>query len=237
MTRLFRGEIIKAATTRTAYAYMAVGVVLAIVNVVIVTQFSVLDKVADKREALAGLPILLLLFGLVGAAGEYRHRTAAAAALAARSRSRILIARAGSYAAAGTAIAAVMVALTLAVGLPLLGGEPGPDLGTEDVAAVAAGSLLAAALSAVIGVAVGSLIRNQVAGVVGALILAFLGMEMLAAVREDAVGFTPYGSAAILAGDPGGGTLSSGAAVVVLAGWTLPLLFAAVVAERRRDLA
>jgi hypothetical protein len=33
MTRLFRGEIIKAATTRTAYAYMAVGVVLAIATV------------------------------------------------------------------------------------------------------------------------------------------------------------------------------------------------------------
>jgi ABC-2 type transport system permease protein len=237
MTRLFRGEMIKAATTRTVLAYTAVGVGLAILNVVIVTQFSVLDKVADKKEALAGLPILLLLFGLVGAAGEYRHGTAAGAALAARSRSRILIARAGSYAAAGVAIAAVMVALSLAVGLPLLGREPGPELGAGDVAAVAGGSLLAAALSAVVGVAVGSLVRNQVAAVVGALILAFLGMELLAAVNEDAVGLTPFGAAAALAGDPGGGTHSSGAAAAVLAAWALPLLAAAVVAEGRRDLA
>ena len=238
MTALLRGELIKTVTTRTALAYLATGVALAIVNVLIVTQFSVLDKEADKREALAGLPILLLLFGLVGAAGEYRHRTAAAAALVARrGRGRLLLARAGAYAVTGLAIAAAMAAVALAVGLPLLAGEPGPQLGSGDIARVAVGSLVAAASSAIVGVAVGALVRSQVAGVVGVLILAFLGMELLAAVDEDAVGYTPFGAAALLAGDPGGGTLSWGAAALVMAVWTLPLLVAAIVTERCRDLA
>jgi hypothetical protein len=238
MTALIRGELIKTVSTRTALGYLAIGAALAIVNVVIVSQFSVLDTVSDKRDALAGLPILLLLFGLVGAAGEYRHGTAVPAALVARhGRGWLLVARAGAYAATGLAIAAVMVAVSLAVGLPLVANEPGPRLPVGDIALVAGGSLLAAALSATIGVAVGALVRNQVAGVVGALILAFLGMELLAAVNEDAVGFTPFGAAAILAGDPGGGTLSWGAAALVMAIWMTPLLIAAIAAERRRDLA
>ncbi|MGH3006096.1 MAG: ABC transporter permease [Gaiellaceae bacterium] len=238
MTALIRGELIKTVSTRTALGYLAIGAALAIVNVVIVSQFSVLDTVSDKRDALAGLPILLLLFGLVGAAGEYRHGTAAPAALMARrGRGWLLVARAGAYAATGLAIAAVMVAVSLAVGLPLVANEPGPKLPVSDIALVAGGSLVAAALSATVGVAVGALVRNQVASVVGALILAFLGMELLAAVNEDAVGFTPFGAAAILAGDPGGGTFSLGAAALVMAIWTTPLLIAAIAAERRRDLA
>ena len=238
MTALIRGELIKTVSTRTALGYLAIGAALAVVNVVIVSQFSVLDTVSDKRDALAGLPILLLLFGLVGAAGEYRHGTAAPAALVARrGRGWLLVARAGAYAATGLAIAAVMVAVSLAVGLPLVANEPGPKLPVGDIALVAGGSLVAATLSATVGVAVGALVRNQVASVVGALILAFLGMELLAAVNEDAVGFTPFGAAAILAGDPGGGTLSWGAAALVMAIWMTPLLIAAIAAERRRDLA
>src|ERR687891_561866 len=180
MTALIRGGVIKTVSTRTALGYLAIGTALAVVNVLIVSQFSVLDTVSDKRDALAGLPILLLLFGLVGAAGEYRHGTAAPAALVARrGRGWLLVTRAGAYPATGPAIAAGMVAVSLA----------------------------------------------------------FLGMELLAAVNEDAVGFTPFGAAAILAGDPGGGTLSWGAAALVMAIWMTPLLIAAIAAERRRDLA
>lgn len=233
-----RGELIKAVTTRTALGYLVIGAALAVLNVVIVSQFSVLDTASDKRDALAGLPILLLLFGVVGAAGEYHHGTAASAALVAQvGRGRLLLARAGAYAATALGIAAVMVAVSMSLGLPLLTREPGPQLDVGDLALLAVGTLVAAGLSAVAGVGIGALVRNQVAGVVGVLISAFLGMELLAAVNEDAVGFTPFGAAAVLAGDPGGGTLSWGAAAIVMAAWSASLLVAAVFAERRRDLA
>ena len=88
------------------------------------------------------------------------------------------------------------------------------------------------------GVAAGALVRNQVAGVVGALILVFVVMPLLNIIDETAVEFTPFGAAVVLAGDPAvGGTLSWGGAGLVLAAWTLPLLIAAIVAERRRDMA
>jgi hypothetical protein len=238
MTALIRGELIKTVTTRTLFGYAGVGVALVIANVLIVTQFSsTLDHVSDKREAIAGLPILLLLLGLVGAAGEYRHRTAAPAALVAgRSRGRLLLARAGAYAVTGLGVAGLMVGVSLALGLPLLASEPGPSLGSEDVAAVVGGSLFAAALSAVMGVAVGALVRNQVAAVVGTLIVIFVVSPLLNVVDEAWIEFLPWGAAAVLAGEPHE-KLSLGGAAAILAACTAPLLIAAIVAERRRDVA
>ena len=238
MTALIRGELIKTVSTRTLLGYAVIGVALAIANVVIVTQFSGdLDTVSDKQEAIAGLPIIVLLFGLVGATGEYRHRTAAPAALAAgRDRALLLLARAGAYAVTGLAVGALMVAVALVLGLPVLAAHPGPGLGSHDVALVAGGSLIAAALSAIMGVAVGALARNQVAGVVGALILAFVVSPLIATIDETAV-FTPFGAAFALAGDPQAGILSWGEDALLLVAWTLPLMIAAILAERRRDLA
>jgi ABC-2 type transport system permease protein len=239
MTALIRGELIKTVSTRTLLGYALTGAALAIANVMIVTQASgELDTVSDKEEAIAGLPIIVLLFGLVGATGEYRHRTAAPAVLAAgQDRAQLLLARAGAYALTGLAIGALMVAVALVLGLSLLPAHPGPGLGAHDVALVAAGSLLAAALSAIMGVAVGAVVRNQVAGVVGALILAFVVSPLIAVIDETAVEFTPFGAAFALAGDPQAGTLSWGGDALLLLAWTLPLLLAAVVTERHRDLA
>jgi hypothetical protein len=238
MTALLRGELIKTVTTRTLFGYAALGVALAIANVLIMTLSKDLLAVADKQEAIAGLPMLLILFGLVGAAGEYRHRTAAPAALAAGGRrGRLLLARAGAYAVTGLALGALTAAIALALGLPLLRDEPGPSLGVRTIAAVASGSILGAGLCAIIGVAAGALVRNQVAGVVGALLLMFVATPLLIHLSATAAEFTPFGAAVTFAGDPTADTLSWGDAGLVLAAWTVPLLIAAVVAEHRRDLA
>jgi hypothetical protein len=206
--------------------------------VLIMTLSQDLVTVAEKREAIAGLPILLVLFAIVGGAGEYRHRTAAPAALmAGGDRGRLLLARAGAYALTGVAIGVPMVAVSLAVGLPLLAGEPGPGLGLRELAVAGGGSLLAAAWSAIMGVAAGALLRNQVAGVIGALMLALVIGPLLHALNEAIVGYTPFGAATLVAGDPAGGALSWGGAALVLATWTAALLVAAVAVERRRDLA
>ena len=238
MTALLRGELIKTVTTRTVFAYAALGAALAIANVLILTLTGDLATVEDKESAIAGLPMLLILFGLVGAAGEYRHRTAAPAALATGGRrGRLLLARSGAYALAGLVLGALAAAVSLGLGLPLLGSEPGPGLSSGQVTEVAVGSVVGAGLCAIIGVAAGALVRSQVAGVVGALLLMFVGMPLLNAVDATAAELTPFGAAAVLAGNATGETVPWGGAGLVLAGWTVPLLFAAVVVERRRDLA
>jgi ABC-2 type transport system permease protein len=238
MTALVRGELIKTLSTRTVFGYAALGVAVAIANVLTVTLSRDLDTVADKQVAIAGLPFWLILFGLVGAAGEYRHRTAAPAALAAAGRrGRLVLARAGAYALTGFALGVLAAAVALTLGLPLLSGKPGPALGSNEIGEVAVGSVICAALCAIIGVATGALVRNQVVGVVGALILMFVALPLINIVDATAAEITPFGAAAVLAGDPTGDTLSWGEAGLVLAGWTAPLLLAAIIVERRRDLA
>src|SRR5262245_55806048 len=116
MTALLRGELIKVVTTPTLLGYAALGVAVAIANVLIITLSQDLTTVVDKQEAIAGLPMLLILFGLVGAAGEYRHRTAAPAAVAAGGRrGRLLLARAGAYTVTGLMLGALATAVTLAL--------------------------------------------------------------------------------------------------------------------------
>lgn len=239
MTTLIRGELIKAITTRTIFAYAAMAVVLAVGQVLasLLPGWGDLMSQDDKKEALGGLPLLVLLLAIVGAAGEYRHRTAAPAALVAgRDAGRLLVARAGAYAVAGAAVAALATVITLAVGLPLLADRPGPAVSAGDVALIAGGSLVAAALLAVFGVALGALVRNQVAAVTGTLVVIFVVLPLVQALSGTILDVTPFGAAQGVAG-AGLTTLSTGAAAVVLVGWTLVALVAAVVGERRRDIA
>jgi ABC-2 type transport system permease protein len=239
MTALIRGEIIKATTTRTILAYAALAAVLAVAQVLvtILATSSDLTAPADKKEAIAGLPLLLLLLGIVGAAGEYRHRTVAPAVLVpGRDGGVMLLARAGAYAVTGVAVAALTTVITLAVGLPLLAGESGPSLRAVDVALVAGGSLLAAAFSASFGVALGALIRNQVVAVTGTLVVIFVVLPLVQALSGTVLDLTPFGAAQGVAGATLT-TLSWGEAGLVLVGWTLLALIAAIVVERRRDIA
>lgn len=235
---LVRGELIKAITTRTILAFAAMAVVLAVGQVLasLLPGWGDLMSQDDKKEALGGLPLLVLLLALVGAAGEYRHRTAAPAALVAgRDRGRLLLARAGAYAVAGVAVAALATLITLAVGLPLLADRPGQAVSAGDVALIAGGSLVAAALSSAFGVALGALVRNQVAAVTGTLLVIFIVLPLVQTLSGTVLDVTPFGAAQGVAG-AGLTTLSTGAAAVVLVGWTLAALIAAVIAERRRDI-
>jgi ABC-2 type transport system permease protein len=239
MTALIRGEIIKATTTRTILAYAAMAVVLALVQVLvtILATSSDLTAVAGKKEAIAGLPLLLVLLGIVGAAGEYRHRTVAPAVLVTgRDGGFMLLARAVAYAVTGVAVAALATVVTLAVGVPLLAGESGTALAAADVAVVAGGSLLAAALSAIFGVALGALVRNQVIAVTGTLVVIFIVLPLVQALSGTVLDLTPFGAAQGVAGATLA-TLSWSEAGLVLLGWALVALIAAILAERRRDIA
>jgi ABC-2 type transport system permease protein len=237
MTAVLRGELIKTVSTRTVLCYAAGAVAFALVNLLVSAFASDLTSLDDKRAAIAGFPILLMLLGIVGAAGEYRHRTAAPAALAAgRDRGQVLAGRAAAYALTGAAVATLVLAVTFAIGIPLLGEEPGPALDGSDLVLIGAGSVLAAAISAIMGVAVGALARNHVAAVIGTLLLLFAAMPLLQLVSQTLFELTPFVSATAVAGDTAAENLSWAGALLVLLAWTLPVTAAAIITERRRDV-
>ncbi|MYS79852.1 ABC transporter permease [Embleya scabrispora] len=239
MSRLLRGELLKTRTTRSIHAFVAGGVAYTVLNVVIIAVASGrLDEVGEKEEALSGLPVLLMLWGIVGAAGEYRHHTAAPAALVARrDHGALLLARIGAYALTGLLIGALLVAVSVGLALPLLADHPGADLTPGEVTSVAAGNLAAFVLSAIMGAAVGAMVRSPVVGVVVVLLANFAVLPLVAGVAESTANYTPFGAAAVLVRSTHHTTLSPGAAAVVLSAWAIVLVVAAVAGERRRDLA
>jgi ABC-2 type transport system permease protein len=239
MIGLFRGEFSKTLSTRTLYAFLLGGVGFSLLNAFVVGAASgTLDDVSEKEEALSCLPILMLVWGLVGAAGEYRHRTAAPAAMVARhGRGTLLFARLSAYAVTGVGLGLLMTGAGLALGLPLLSDQPGPALDAGQIGSVVAGNLVACLLSAVLGAAIGALVRNQIVGVVVLLVVNFAVIPLVAGSNEGLTNLTPFGASSVLTRMTHNTTISVTVAALVLAGWTVAIAAAALAGERRRDLA
>ncbi|MBW8486334.1 hypothetical protein [Actinomadura parmotrematis] len=239
MIGLLRAELLKSVTTRAVWGFAIGAMAFAALNAVIVAAASgTLDEVTEKEEALSGLPVLLLLWGLVGAAGEYRHRTAAPAALVARrGRGTVLAVRIAAYALTGLGLALLTNAVAVGVGLPLLAHHPGPDLTSGQVTGVVAHNVLALVLATVLGAALGALIRSPVAGAVVLLLLDLVVLPLVSGAWEGAANLTPFGAASVLTGGTHDTTITAAQAGGVFAAWTVLAVLVAVGSERRRDLA
>jgi hypothetical protein len=179
---------------------------------------------------------VLLLFGVVGAGAEYRHRTLAPALLVAPGRGRLLGARVVAYGLAALGIGLLMTVVAFAIGLPLLAGRPGPDLGASDYLRAGGGGLLALVLSTMLGVGVGTLVGKQVPAVIGAMIWLFI-LEPLTGLIGHVSKFATGQTASAIGGDTGGDQLPWGGASLVLLGWTAAFVLAAALVDRRRDVA
>jgi ABC-2 type transport system permease protein len=234
--RLISGELIKVRTTRTALGFGSASVLLVLALVLISFLAGDPTTAADKRDALnvgGVLSVPLLIFGIVGATGEYRHRTIAPAVLIAPGRGRLTVARLIAYMLTALAVGVAMVAVAFAIGLPLAGG--GESLSSSDLVRTAGGGLIVAVLTTALGVGVGVLVRNQVAGVVGALIWLFILSPVLGLIDEDLPNYTTLPAAGI-AGGGSDTSLSWGGAVLVLVAWAVAFFGAGLLVERRRDV-
>jgi ABC-2 type transport system permease protein len=239
MTALVRGELIKVRTTRTALGFALATLALVLLQVLISILTSDLQSVEDKRGAIAvggTAGITLLVFGIVGATGEFRHRTVAPAVLIAPDRLRLAVARTAAYAGTGLLVGAFAIALALVLGVPLLGGEPGPELAGDDYVTVIVGGLATATLTAAIGVGVGLIVRNQVAGVVGMLVWLFVVEPLFSLVDEDVVDYMIGSASTSASGGPTEDALSWGPGLAALAVWAVVLVAAGLLVDRRRDV-
>src|SRR4051812_8021726 len=126
MTRLISAELLKLRTTRTALGYAAAAVLFTLVGVLVSILSGDPHTLAEKRDAIAVgsvISAILLLFGVVGSASEYRHHTLAPALLVAPGRARLLAARMVAYGLIGLIIGALLLVVGLVIGIPLLNGQ------------------------------------------------------------------------------------------------------------------
>jgi ABC-2 type transport system permease protein len=184
--------------------------------------------------------LFIALLGVMGMAGEWRHRTITSTILASPNRLRLLLAKTLSYAAAGTVLSLIVTVTIMVVGTLILSGRGETTLGAGDLADVLWRNLVVAALLGAFGVCIGGLLRNQIVAIVGLLVFSFALEPAVLAVAPDVGRFGPMVGApsGIQGVNPfaEGNLLEPGIAVLVMLAWVGISFAATAVILLRRDL-
>jgi hypothetical protein len=243
MSPLLRGELLKLRTTRTFVTLVSATLAL---SLLVVGLTAILDDTftePDVRELFTAdfSSLFILLLGVTGMAGEWRHRTITSSVLAAPDRLRLLAAKLISYAVAGTVLSLIVTVALMALGTVILSIRGETTLGLADLADVLWRNLAIAALLGAFGVCIGGLVRNQMVAIVGLLILAFALEPALFSLVPEVGRFgptfgAPNGVIGVNPFDDRGDVLDPGVALLVMIGW-VGLGFGVTGALlRRRDL-
>jgi len=243
VTALLRAELLKLRTTRT-FASL-VGATLALSLLVVVLSALLEDNLSEDDVRMlftadfTGLFILLL--GVMGMAGEWRHRTITGTVLAAPDRLRLLAAKTLSYAVAGVVLSSIVTVTIMAVGTLILSSQGETTVGLGDLADVLWRNLLVAALLGALGVCIGGLVRNQVVAIIGLLVFSFALEPAILGLAPDVGRFgptsgAPNGILGIEGFDADEELLGPGIALVVMIAWVGACFAAAAALLQRRDL-
>jgi ABC-2 type transport system permease protein len=239
---LVSAELLKLRTTRTAFGFLTAIVLLTLA--VNAANFATSDFTSeeDLKTALSGTGIaaaFLMILGIVGTTGEYRHSTITSTLLATPERARVVAGKLLAYLIAGAVLGAAAIVVTYAVGIPWLSERDAPLelLGVGDYLELAVRGIALAALSGALGVGIGAIVRNQVAAVVGTLVYLFILEPVVSLVSSDLAAFTIGGAQTGLgSGDFGDDMLDPIPAGLVVTGWVLLLGSLGALVEEQRDV-
>jgi hypothetical protein len=249
---LARAELLKLRSTRTALGLSIVILVVTLVPLILIMALVPKDWLAEDGvneflvAASALVPLVLLVFGILGMTNEYRHGTITYSYLVTPRRWQVMVVKLVVYLLVGMLtmlVAMLLVYLAIRIGSAARGVDidatGGSTLGDY------ARQLVVAGLVTTFGVALGALIRAQIITVAGALIWA-LFVENIIYLLKPAVGnwlpFVVFNqvSAAQMPGD-GAEALTSGAltrpeAFLVSIAYIAIVSVAAVFISLRRDV-
>ena len=244
MKALLRAELIKLRTTRTFVVLTAAALAISLLVVVLTTTLQDEWTEDDARDLFTSdfTGLFILLLGVMGMAGEWRHRTITSTVLAAPRRLRLLSAKTISYAVAGIAISLIVTVTIMAIGTLILSARDLPTAGLGDLADVLWRNLVVAAYLGAFGVCIGGLIRNQIVAIIGLLLMTFAIEPALIGLAPEVGKFGPTLAAPNgfigledVFGE-GDEQLTPAVALLVMIGW-VGLAFAAAAARlERRDL-
>lgn len=238
-----RTEFLKLRTVRSPLLLLAAAqlVVIAGVSGLFVSGAS-LDDPATPLRALghAGLVSMFsLVLGIVGVAGEYRHRTITDTYLGTPRRGRVVTAKLATYAIAGAVFGLVSSLVAgVATATWLAGKGRSLDLADSAVWRTVLGCVLWNACFAAIGVGLGALVRNLVAAIAIALAWLALVEGIVGQLVGDLDRWLPFNSGLALEDVPTPGTdlLPQWGGGLVLAAYALLFAALAVSTTVRRDV-
>lgn len=242
MSALLRAELLKLRTTRTFVAFVASALALSLLVVVLVVLLSDFLSKEDARDLFTAdfSALFILLLGVMGMAGEWRHRTITSAVLAAPHRIRLLAAKTIAYALAGAVLSLIVTLTIMVVGSLMMSAKHDLTMDAGDLADVLWRNLALAALLGALGVGIGGLLRNQVVGIVGVLVLSLMVEPTILALEPEVGRFGPTSGAPNgiqdIDFDGDDNVLEPLAALAVMLGWIGAFFAAAGALLRHRDL-
>ncbi|MGH9211251.1 MAG: hypothetical protein ACRD2C_11290 [Acidimicrobiales bacterium] len=244
MSDLVAAEWLKLRTTRLLYGMIPAAVVLSFAAVVgevlSADSATALESTRGVRHVLAVTgtgAIVVLVVGILMAAGEHRHGTAADTFLTTPRRYPLVVAKTVTAAAVGLATGAVfsVVCIGGAGLLYRLEGATFP-LDTAEVWLAVAGTLAYSTLFAVIGVGIGALVRNQVVAVAAALAWLAVVEHTLVNLVPDIGRWLPAAAGQAVVRTPIDGLLSPLSAAAVLAVYAAAFALAGIRTTTTRDV-
>ena len=243
MIDLVAAEWLKLRTTRLLYGVIPATIALslaAVAGAVLATDGAAeLEATEGTRKVLSVTgtgAILVLVVGILIAAGEYRHGTAADTFLTTPRRNRVVGAKLAIGAAVGLA-AGVVTSVACLGGASVLYAVEGATFPFDDsdVWLTLGGTLVYTALFAVLGVALGSLLRNQVLAIAVALAWLAVVEHTLVGLAPDLGRWLPVTAGQAIVRTPVDDLLSPLAGTALLAAYTAAIALAGVRVAARRD--
>lgn len=199
MIALLRSELLKLRSTRTALGMGIAAALVSLLPAVLLVAFLPKGTIGggEARTILTAgsglVTYIVLVFGILGMTGEYRHGTITFTYLATPRRGRVMVVKLVVFALVGCL--AMLLALLLAnligvIGLPIRG----VSYPTPDGAALAdyARQIVTAGLITAFGVALGALLRAQVVTVAGTLIWALMVEPLIVAFKPHIGTWLPF---------------------------------------------
>jgi ABC-2 type transport system permease protein len=242
MTRALRAELIKLRTTRTFFALVGSALALSLLFTVLAATLTKHPTEQDVRDTFANTDatgLFILLLGVIGMAGEWRHRTIASTVLSVPQRLRLLAAKTLSYAIAGIVLSLVVNVISLLIGT-LIFSSRGADIPFTDLLDILWRNLVIAAYFGGLGVCIGALLRNPPVAIVTVLIAGFVVDPTLQGLAFNVWKFWPFGgvASAISQFQPSDTdkVLPLGAGLLLAVGWLGVFFSAAAATFTKRDL-
>jgi len=194
VTGLVRAELLKLRSTRTALGLFIVILVITLVPLGILVFALPKDLLEEAgvsgflATASSLVPLVLLVFGILGMTNEYRHGTITYSYLVTPRRWQVMVVKLTVYAVVGILTMIVAVALVYLV-IKLGGAVRGVRIDASGGSTLAdyARQIVVAGLTTTFGVGLGALLRAQVITVAATLIWA-LAVENIVVLIKPAVG-------------------------------------------------
>ena len=251
-----RAEFRKVLTTKLALWLLAFSVAFTALNVLLMVYLVPTDaRVADSAQLLqvpayvnsivascANASVFVLILGIIGMTGEYRHLTITATFLASPRRAPVMLAKAVAYAVLGAFFGIVDFLVSFSLATITLAGKDHAAIVPSESLQTLGGVILGFAIYAILGVAVGSLIRNQVAALIIALVFVFLIQPLLSAFVDWTTAWLPGGALDAVMnftyrqGEATVGLFSAWAGGLLLIGYAIVLGAIASITTLKRDI-